>query len=132
MLAFGGRGQPHPILSSVNEVKSTFFADQDKSSLIWTHPGKDHLSLVVLPRPLELAIIEGQKHPDAQKEEGQSQGEAKIASDLAALHPLLQTEAAGLNLLLGSVVDVLDAISQLLGNLVKVLVVHGAPCTSSS
>ena len=88
--------------------------------------------MVVLPRPLELAIIEGQKHPDAQKEESQSQSEAQIASDLAALHPLLQTEAAGLNLLLGSVVDVLDAISHLLGNLVKILVVHGALCTSGS
>ena len=97
MLAFGGRGQPHPILSSVNEVKSTLFADEGKPFLILTHPGEDHLSLVVLPRPVELAIIESDEHPDAQKEEGQSKSKAQIASDPVALHPIPQSEVGALH-----------------------------------
>ena len=107
-------------------MKSTFFADQVKSFLIHTHPGEDHLALVILPRPVELTIIEGEEHPDAQKEEAQSKSKAQIASDPAALHPLLQSEVGPRHWLLQPEEDAMDPVIHLLGN----LVVHVAPCTS--
>ena len=110
----------------MNEVKSTLFADEGKPFLILTHPGEDHLSLVVLPRPVELAIIESDEHPDAQKEEGQSKSKAQIASDPVALHPIPQSEVGALHWLLHPEQDALEPVVHLLGN----LVVHVAPCTS--
>ena len=80
------------------------------------------LSLVVLPGPRELSIIEGEVDPDAHEEEGQSKEEEPVPSAVAAVHPFLEFDPVFFRPLLGLDQVGLDPVFSLL----NILVVHVA------
>ena len=78
------------------------------------HATNNDLSLVVLPGPRKVSIIEAEIHRDAQEEEGKPQSEEPVLSAAAAVHPVLESEPVFFRPLLGLDQVGLDPVSRLL------------------